>query len=464
MSLRRRLALTVAAAVAASLALAAMVAYAVTRSELRGQVDDRLREQAATIPEGAPGPRAPGDSREPPGPGGPRGPGGPPEFELPGTDDPDVGPPFAVRVVDGDGTVLIDQGDLPAPSGDLGDTGSGTALEDSEVDGEHVRVLYAALPDGGSITLARSLERADDALGTLRAVLFLVVLGGAGLAALGARVIAGRLLVPVGRLIDAAEHISETEDLSRRIQVEGDDELAQLGSRFNGMLGRLEGSRQELDAAHAEQRRLIVDASHELRTPVTSLRTNIEVIASGGLDPTEERRAFEAATAQAEELGALIGDLMDLARGESAEVELEDVRLDGIVMESVERARRHAPGVEFTLKAEESVVRGSPDRVARAVNNLLDNAAQHGGGRVEVEVAGDMVRVRDHGPGIAPDEAERLFDRFYRGRNARSRPGSGLGLAIVRQVAAAHGGSVSVAEADGGGAVFELQLGRVTRE
>ncbi len=123
------------------------------------------------------------------------------------------------------------------------------------------------------------------------------------------------------------------------------------------------------------------------------------------------------------------------------------------------------PTSSSSLRAEESVVNGSPERLARAVNNLLDNAAQHGG---ESSRGGGGALASSEfattGRAFAPDEAERLFDRFYRGRDARSRPGSGLGLAIVRQVAEAHGGSVTVAGADGGGAVFELRLGGVTRE
>lgn len=445
MSLRRRLAITVAAAVALALAVAALVVYFVIRSELRGQVDDRLREQVGMI---LSGPGGPGDLL-----------GGPPRFEVPLADDPDVGPPFAIRVEGPDGDVLVDQGGLaeiePLPSGDDDEL----IVDDAQAGDEHVRVASTSSPGGGSILLARSLESVDDALATLRGFLFLVVLGGAGLAALGARVIAGRLLVPVGRLTDAAEHVSETEDLSRRIEVDGDDELAQLGERFNAMLGRLEESRHELDEAHDDQRQLIADASHELRTPVTALRTNIEVIAKGGLATEDERRALAAAASQAEELGILIGDLMDLARGEPAQPEFEDVRLDEVVGEAVERAKRNAPNVSFDLETEPAVVHGSPERLARAVNNLLDNAVQHGRGEpVEVRVREGAVSVRDHGPGIDPKEADRLFDRFYRGQGARSRAGSGLGLAIVQQVADAHGASVSVAPAEGGGAVFTLRF------
>jgi two-component system sensor histidine kinase MprB len=440
-SLRRRLTVTVAASVAVAVVVAAVAAYVVTRAEFRGQVDDQLKEQVGMVP-----PREPG-------PDGPLG-GPAPGFELPPLDDQGAGRPAALRVTNADGTVVAERGELPEAPEDLG---SEPVLEDTDVDDEHLRLIYAQLPGGGSIALGRSLESVDDALGTLRGFLFLVAIGGTALAALGARLIAGRLLIPVGRLTEAAEHVSETEDLSRRIEVDGEDEVAQLGNRFNSMLERLEASRHELDSAHDEQRRLIADASHELRTPVTALRTNIEVIARGGLAADDEHRALEAASAQAEELGILIGDLMDLARGEPADLEFEEVRLDELVAESVDRARRNAPEVTFELESEPAVVSGSPERIARAVNNLLDNAAQHGGGApVEVGVNDGAVSVRDHGPGVAAEDAERLFDRFYRGQGARRRPGSGLGLAIVRQVADSHGGTVGVATAEGGGAVFTL--------
>ena len=166
---------------------------------------------------------------------------------------------------------------------------------------------------------------------------------------------------------------------------------------------------------------------------------------------------------QADELGLLVADLIELARdGEPASSdEREDVRLDLLVQESVERIRRHAPQTRFTTALEPSVVEGSPERLARAVNNLLDNAAKHGPaeGPVDVRVtaAGELV-VRDRGPGVPPADAPFVFDRFWRSQSARGRPGSGLGLAIVRQVAEAHGGSVAVEEAPGGGALFRMRL------
>ena len=163
---------------------------------------------------------------------------------------------------------------------------------------------------------------------------------------------------------------------------------------------------------------------------------------------------------QLEELTALVGDLVELARdGERAE-EIEDVRLDTLVAASVERVQRRRPEQVFALSLEPTLVRGSPARLDRAVVNLLENAVTWGPADEPIEVAvhGGTVTVRDHGPGVAEDESERLFDRFYRSPRARGRAGSGLGLAIVRQVAETHGGRVSADRAEGGGARFTLAL------
>jgi two-component system sensor histidine kinase MprB len=433
--------LVVGLTVGGAILLAAVIAYVAVRSELRGQVDARLVEQAELVGEGA------------------AQMAGPTPFELPQLPPAEGGPPIGFRVIGSSGDVIVDRGEVDVPAPPVGQVPDELTLTDAENGSEHVRVATAPLPNGGGIQLFRSLESVDDALANLRAVLFLVVMGGAAFAGLAARLIANRMLAPVAHLTEAAEHVSATEDLSRRIDVTGEDEVARLATRFNEMLGRLESSRAALDESHSEQRRLIADASHELRTPVTSLRTNIELIAGGKLAEAELADALAGAVAQVEELGDVIGDLMDLARGESPDAELEPVRLDQLVAASVERARRHAPAVSFELQAEPCVVRGAPDRLGRAVNNLLDNAAEHAdGAAVEVGVADGRVDVRDHGSGIDPGEAERIFDRFYRGRDARRRPGSGLGLAIVRQVAGAHGGSVKAANAVGGGALFSLQL------
>jgi two-component system sensor histidine kinase MprB len=155
-----------------------------------------------------------------------------------------------------------------------------------------------------------------------------------------------------------------------------------------------------------------------------------------------------------------VADLIDLARGDEPTVGADDVRLDRVVESSVARARRNAPSLRFELRAEPVTIEGVAARLERAVNNLLDNATRHSppGGNVEVDVDGDGIRVRDHGPGIEDADLPHVFDRFFRGANVRGQQGSGLGLAIVRQVTEQHGGAVIAANAPDGGALFTMKL------
>jgi two-component system sensor histidine kinase MprB len=258
----------------------------------------------------------------------------------------------------------------------------------------------------------------------------------------------------VGRLTDAAQRVAETRDLAHRIETAGEDELGRLASSFNSMLEALDGSLRA-------QRQLVADASHELRTPLTSLRTNIEVLARAQDLPSDERaRILGDVTLQLDELTGLLGDLIELARGGELAFQQEDVRLDVLVADTVERVAARFPGLRFTPELEPAIVVGTPERLHRAIGNLLDNAAKWSppGGEVDVRVAGGDVMVRDHGPGIADEDLPYVFDRFYRSPGARGTPGSGLGLAIVTQIAESHGGTVTADNAEGGGARFTLHL------
>jgi two-component system, OmpR family, sensor histidine kinase MprB len=206
----------------------------------------------------------------------------------------------------------------------------------------------------------------------------------------------------------------------------------------------------------------VADASHELRTPLTSVRTNIEVLASSNGMPEDERQRVLASTSQQlEELSRLVGDLVDLARDrDAAEEPSEPVRLDLLVGEAVERARRLNPDLAFETSLEPSVVTAAPGRLDRAVGNLLDNAAKWSppGEAIEVSASDGTVTVRDHGTGIERADLPHVFDRFYRAPSARGTPGSGLGLAIVKQVADTYGGEVSVESAAGAGTTMRLRL------
>jgi two-component system sensor histidine kinase MprB len=328
-----------------------------------------------------------------------------------------------------------------------------TFLRDAHVRGTHVRMITFPVP-GGAVQIVRSLTEVDDTLGRVQN--WLILIGGGGIAiaiALGL-LVSRAALAPVRRLTAATENVTETRDLSQRIDATGRDELTRLAGSFNAMLGALEESTRA-------QRQLVADASHELRTPLTSLRTNIEVLASDRrLPPGERERLLKDVIEQLGEMTTLISELIDLARGEQHTAEAEEVRLDLIAADAVERARRNRPTVEFVTDLQESVVHGVPSTIERAVANLLDNAAKWSpqGGDVEVGVSDGTVTVRDHGPGIDEEDLPYVFDRFYRARAARGLPGSGLGLAIVRQVAEAHGGAVIAERAEGGGTRVVLRL------
>lgn len=447
MTLRRRVGIAAAIAVAIAVVLVACVSYFVVRGQLRGQVDDSLRTQAIAIQHGA-------ELQEP----------------LPGIPASAGGPAPYAQVVLADGTTFPRQGDLNLPvDGHVLAVAAGESrgyMTDIHVGGSHLRELAFPIPlevrgQPVAIQLARPLSGVDHLLGKLRLILFALCLGGIALALVLGRIAARRVLSPLADVARTAEHIGATGDLSSRIQVRTEDEVGQLARRFNAMIGRLEASRSALDESVRAQRQLVADASHELRTPVTSLRTNIEVLlAHEQLGPDERRRMLSDVVEQTEELSTLVADLIELARGEVPAQSSESVRLDRLVSEAVDRAQRNFPAVRFEAELEPALVEAAPDRLGRAVNNLLDNAARHSpeGGRVEVLAGSEGVRVRDHGHGVAAEDLPYVFDRFYRGSGARGRQGSGLGLAIVKQVADQSGGEVSAANAPDGGAVFSLRL------
>jgi two-component system sensor histidine kinase MprB len=160
------------------------------------------------------------------------------------------------------------------------------------------------------------------------------------------------------------------------------------------------------------------------------------------------------------ELTDLVGDLVELARGSQKTLEVDDISLDALVADAVRRAEKRWPGIRFEAQLEPFFVRGTPERLDRAVSNLLDNGAKWSPSSavVEVAVSEGELRVRDHGPGIDDEDLPHVFDRFYRSAEARGMPGSGLGLAIVRQVAEAHSATVSASNASDGGALFTVRF------
>jgi two-component system, OmpR family, sensor histidine kinase MprB len=439
MSFRTRLALVAAAAVGLAVVAASIVVFVVVRGQLLGQVDRALLSRAqeiATLPVlridddgnlNIPGPRF-GIERD----------------YVQAV--PESGPP--VQTPDYHVPLPVTGRDRAAARG-----GGGYYFNDRHAKDVEFRVL--TIPSSPyAIQIARPLTEVNRTLH--RITLYLILIAAAGIAAAAALglVVSRAALAPVRRLTRTTESVTETGDLSQRIESTSEDELGRLASSFNTMLAALEESSRA-------QRQLVADASHELRTPLTSLRTNIEVLARANKLPAGERgRLLEDVVEQIGEMTSLIGELIELARGEREGEEPEDVRLDLIAADAVERARRNRPNVAFTTDFEESLVHGAPSTIERAVANLLDNAAKWSppGGRVEVGVRQGEVTVRDHGPGIAGEDLPYVFDRFYRARSARGLPGSGLGLAIVKQVAEAHGGAIVAEAAEGGGTRMRLRL------
>jgi len=445
MSFRARITLAAAVAVAAAVVLASALAYILVGDQLRSSVDTQLRHHIDALS---------GVSRERGG-------------VLSNVPDALLGEARGywqavtanreVVLAQFEHTVLLPVNDrmLAVAKGKHGEF-----FQDAWVEGTHVRILtvprVALDPATGdpttfAVSVAQPLTDVDSTLSRLEWILLFVALGGVGSAVILGFVVARTALAPVRRLTGATEEITETRDLSRRVEASSSDELGRLGTSFNTMLAALQESQQA-------QRQLIADASHELRTPLTSMRTNVELLARGRLPDDERRKALTDVSTQLEELTVLVTDVVDLARDGEPERTVEDVRLDLLVSDAVERAKLHTPRIHFQAELGESLVRGVPDRIFRAVANVLDNAAKWSppDGTVEVKVVDGEVAVQDHGPGIAAEDLPHVFDRFYRSPGARGTPGSGLGLAIVRQVVEAHGGTVTAGPANGGGTLVRL--------
>jgi two-component system sensor histidine kinase MprB len=470
----------IAAGVAVALAVLAVAvsAYEGTRSELRGQIDSELQQITTRILHPQPrGGDEPGNGGGPPGGGQPFGSGGTGRGFF-NTGDCDHGldvngpttPAFGgaagfAQVVTSTGSICrgsTETLEIPADprAVAVARSGHGQYFTDKTVSGTHIRVMTTGIPRIGALEVALPLSEVDHTLNHELVLVIIIAAVGIALAALLGALVSRAALAPIARFTRQTEAIAaEPQKLeTERLEVSGNDELARLGRTFNATLDALEQS------LHS-QRNLVADASHELRTPIASIRANLQLL-------RDERQLSEADRAalrhdmieELDELTALVGDVVELARGGRPGGEPGDVRLDQIVESFIERTRRRAPELRIESRIEPTLVRGEPDRIARAVNNVLDNARKWSppDGLIEVEVRDGVISVRDHGPGFHEDDLPYVFDRFHRAKDARGKPGSGLGLAIVRQAAEAHGGFVEASNAPGGGAVLRLGFGPAT--
>jgi len=329
---------------------------------------------------------------------------------------------------------------------------------DFETDRGEIRYLAvpirAAGPSDGTFAVAVSLgeerREVNEAVRIAAGVSIVVFL----IAAIIVFAAVGRVLAPVRGLTDTARSITES-DLTRRIEVEGDDELARLARTFNDMLDRLE-------AAFASQRRFLGDAGHELRTPITIVRGHLEVM---GDDPDERRETIALVTDELDRMGRMVDDLLLLERAQRPDfLRIEPIDLEDLASETLAKASAIADR-RWRLRGErEGMVHGDRQRLQQALLNLAENAAKYTKESDEIQVGAEIrdgqarIWVSDNGPGIDPGEQALVFERFQRAERGSHQEGTGLGLALVKAIAEAHGGRVELVSSLGAGATFTLIL------
>jgi len=348
--------------------------------------------------------------------------------------------------------------------------GGHRSFTDAQFLGEPIRVVsQPMIVDGrviGAVQVAQETRSVDllwrTQLGTLAVFLPLAIFA----AAAGAYALTGRTLSPIRRLTRAASEISHS-DLSRRLEVAGDDEISELAMTFNQMLGRLQTSFSELEGAYAnmaraydQQQRFTADAAHELRTPLTRLRLATSSALKEAQSPEEMKRALQTADRAANSMTRLVQDLLTLAKADTGQLplRLEPVDLRVVVAEALENLTTDRP-IESAFSDRPLMVAADAEHLQRVITNLVDNASRHtpdsGVIRVETVRAENyaVVSIRDNGEGIAPEHLPHIFDRFYRADSARARRdgGSGLGLAICKNLVEAHGGRIEIESSPGVG-------------
>ena len=441
MSLRWRIALSMAAIAALVSAFGATAAYLNTEDRLAATIDESLLSQAREFSAfGADGDRDHGG----PGRSSPRCTG--------------PGPANVAQFVDANGTVTqcFESGvRLPADTATVAQVirDGKPHLTTATIRGTKYRIVTAARKsDSGVLQLGRSLAENDRVLSSLGFRLLLFTIGGVLAAAVLGWLLATRLVAPITRLRRSAETIARTGNLDGEIPSGGTGEVGSLTASFATMVGALAESRRR-------QQRLVADASHELRTPLTSLQTNAELLdRADRLTDAQRRQVSEGIRYEVRELTDL-SELVDLARDPDTDTEpAGTVELGETTLAVVGAARRRTDRPITAAVETASEVTGRSKALTRAISNLVDNAIKHGDGEIDVSVDGRTVEVRDHGAGIPESDLSHVFDRFYRADVARTEPGSGLGLSIVAQVVERHGGSVFARNHPGGGAVVGFTL------
>lgn len=435
MRLQTRIALAAGAAVLLAVGLFAIGAYQLISARAYDRLDDSLQDTAARVSQEITAPDL-GDR----------------DFEEP----PTAGAP-------------VDPADEPGPAGTRVEVDPAGGMTPSgprtvTLEGERYRLLVRALPVGGdgvsrSVAVARPLTDVERTLDEVALVLGVAAALAALLAVALTLAISRGALRPLFAARAAAETVADSQDPSLRVPEGRADEVGALARAMNRMLGRLEEAQTRLRSTLAEQRRFAADASHEMRTPITALRGEIETLQAYDPPPEDRAAALTDMARSVERMDHLVEGLLGLARVDGGDADPERIDL-GELLGEVARAG------EAGDLPDGIVVLGDRPALRAMVANLLDNARLHGGGgRVSLRADGAeaVVEVTDEGPGVAPEDCERVFDRFYRAAGRRASPGAGLGLPIARATAERWGGSVRLLPSVAG-ARFEVRLPLAPKE
>lgn len=434
MRLQTRIALAAAAAVLAAVALFGAGAYYLISERAYDRLDNSLSDTADRVAQELAGPDVGGrDFAEPPTPGAPAQP-----TPSAGAD------PAGTRV-------QLDPLGRTPPSGPRTVT----------LQGERYRLLVRALPVGSdgsrrTVAVARPLTDVEQTLDEVALGLVVAAVAAALLATLLAWLIVRRALRPLTRTQQAAESVAASQDPSERVPEGRADEVGLLSRAINRMLGRLEDAQARLRTTLTEQRRFAADASHEMRTPLTALRGDIETMRAHELPPDERAQALSDMAASVDRMDRLVQGLLGLARVDGDDRQAEPVDIGEMIGEIATREELGDVAPDVVVSGDRAALRGM-------LVNLIDNARSHGA-HVSVALRAEpgeaVVEVSDDGPGVPEADRERIFDRFYRAPERRGEPGAGLGLPIARATAERWGGTLRLLPSPSG-ARFEVRLPRV---
>lgn len=446
-SLRLRLAVAFTLLVAATLVLVGVVTYQLLRNSLLADIERDVARRAAAFAATA------------------------------------MAPPYNVDTF-GAPDVFLQISDLTgnpvARSGNLGDrvlpvpeaARRGEVVE-ARLAGRPLFLTTAPLGGDRLVVVARSPVTTYGALRELRQLLIIVVGGVVLLTALVGWLYARVALRPIGKVVDAARAVRDSRDLSRRVDHRGGaDEVGRLAGTFNEMLTELQDAQRSLDDSNQRLRQFLADCSHELRAPLARIRGTVDLLARAGCDDTDaafRSRGLAEVAADTDRMARMVRQLLILARADTgATIDPRPVRLGDVLATVTRQARRMANGV--TLHAPPTgaltgvTVSGDADHLEQLILILLDNAFKYtlppGEVHLDTHRTDDGVRivVTDTGLGVPDEDTDRIFERFYRGRNAGAATGTGLGLAIATWIATQHGGRIELTSAPGGGSQFTLHL------